>query len=199
MAAADEAELRHMVATAAAYDQGPIAFRYPRGEVVGLELPIDGKLLEIGKGRILKEGSRAAILCLGTRLQACLQAARELGEEGIAVTVADARFAKPLDTHLIEQLARHHELLVTVEDGSIGGFSSHVLHYLASRDFLTGTRVRPMVLPDRFIAHGTPAEQYADAGLDSNRIVAEILAASSDAKLPLPRAAVNGNASRVQH
>jgi 1-deoxy-D-xylulose-5-phosphate synthase len=179
MAASDEIELRHMVATAAAYEDGPIAFRYPRGETTGSELPDDGRLLEIGKGRILKDGSHAAILCLGTRLQPCLQAARELAEDGVSVTVADARFAKPLDAALIERLARHHEVLVTVEDGSIGGFSSHVLHHLATNDLLGSVRVRPMMLPDRFIAHGAPAEQYADAGLDANRIVAEILGALS--------------------
>jgi 1-deoxy-D-xylulose-5-phosphate synthase len=186
MAASDEIELRHMVATAAAYDDGPIAFRYPRGETTGLELPNDGALLDIGKGRILAEGDRVAILCLGTRLHACRDAARQLAEDGIAVTVADARFAKPLDTALIERLARHHEVLVTVEDGSIGGFSSHVLHHLAARDLLGTLRVRPLTLPDRFIAHGTPAEQYADAGLDANRIVAEIFGALSKAAAPLP-------------
>jgi 1-deoxy-D-xylulose-5-phosphate synthase len=174
------------LATAAAYGDGPIAFRYPRGETSGLELPNDGALLDIGKGRILAEGDRVAILCLGTRLHACREAARQLAEDGISVTLADARFAKPLDTALIEQLACHHEVLLTVEDGSIGGFSSHVLHHLAARDLLGTLRVRPLTLPDRFIAHATPAEQYADAGLDANRIVAEIFAALSKAAAPLP-------------
>jgi 1-deoxy-D-xylulose-5-phosphate synthase len=175
MAAADEAELRHMVATAAAYDEGPIAFRYPRGDVTGLNDIGPATPLEIGKGRILKEGGRIAILSIGTRLEACLQAANELAVYGLEPTVADARFAKPLDTELVERLARGHEALIIVEDGSIGGFGSHVLQHLALCDLLRNLRVRPLALPDRFIAHGTQAEQYADAGLNSERIVSEAL------------------------
>jgi 1-deoxy-D-xylulose-5-phosphate synthase len=177
MAASDEVELRHMVATAAAYDEGPIAFRYPRGEAAGLELPDEGKPFEIGKGRVHLEGNDVALLSLGTRLHACLRAAQDLAARGVSVTIADARFAKPLDTALVEQLARNHGVLITVEDGSIGGFSSHVLHHLAARDLLSAVRMRAMMLPDRFIAHGTQAEQYADAGLDSDWIVAEAMSA----------------------
>ncbi|HFA60198.1 MAG TPA: 1-deoxy-D-xylulose-5-phosphate synthase, partial [Rhodospirillales bacterium] len=179
MAAADEAELMHMVATAAAYDAGPIAFRYPRGPGVGVELPERGRVLEIGRGRILREGTRAAILSLGTRLPEALRAARMLEEaHGISVTVADARFAKPMDVELIERLARAHELLITIEEGSTGGFGAHVLEHLARRDLIgRSLRVRPMTLPDRFIPHGTMAEQYEDAGLSARHIVAEVLAA----------------------
>jgi 1-deoxy-D-xylulose-5-phosphate synthase len=174
MAPSDAIELRRMVATAAAYDEGPIAFRYPRGETSGRDNPDECRTLEIGKGRVVAEGHDVALLSLGSRLDACLEASHELGAEGVAVTVADARFCKPLDMALIEQLARHHEFLVIVEEGSIGGFSSHVLHLLATADLLGGVRVRSMILPDRFIAHGTPAEQYRDAGLDSAAIVREI-------------------------
>jgi 1-deoxy-D-xylulose-5-phosphate synthase len=176
MAAADEAELAAMVATAVAYDDGPIAFRYPRGETTGMELPPQRKLLEIGRGRIIREGTKLAILSLGTRLGPSLMAAQQLEKEGISTTVADARFAKPIDGALIEKLARHHEALLIVEEGAVGGFASHVLHHLATHDLLDRLKVRPMTLPDRFIGHGTQAEQYADAGLDSSMIVSQALA-----------------------
>ncbi len=175
MAAADEVELMHMVATAAAYDSGPIAFRYPRGEGVGLDLPERGSLLPIGKGRVLKEGGRAAILSYGTRLAEVLAAAELLAQRGLPVTVADARFAKPLDTDLVGRLAREHEVLVTVEEGSVGGFGSLVLHHLACAGGLDrGLRVRPMVLPDLFIDHESPAKQYEEAGLSARHIVATV-------------------------
>jgi 1-deoxy-D-xylulose-5-phosphate synthase len=178
MAAADEAELKHMVATAAAYDEGPIAFRYPRGEGVGVELPERGRPLDIGRGRILREGTSIALLSLGTRLGACLQAAEQLAAYGLSATVADARFAKPLDKQLVTQLARHHEVLVTVEEGSIGGFASHVLQHLAETGVLdSGLKVRPITLPDRFIDHGKPDEMYKSVGLDAQGIVATVFTA----------------------
>src|SRR5262249_39172315 len=136
MAAADEAELVHMVATAVAIDDRPSAFRYPRGEGVGVELPDRGQILPIGKGRVLREGTKVAILSYGTRLQECLQAAEELGARGLSTTVADARFAKPLDTDLVKRLAKEHEVLITVEEGAIGGFSAFVLTYLAEQGML---------------------------------------------------------------
>ncbi len=172
MAAADEAELMHMIATAAAIDDGPSAVRYPRGEGTGVTLPERGKPLEIGKGRILREGTSIAILNLGARLQECLAAADELGARGLSTTVADARFAKPLDEALVRRLAREHEVLITIEEGTVGGFSSFVLHFLATNGFLDlGLKIRPMVLPDRFIAHGTPQGMYEDAGLNAHQIV----------------------------
>ncbi len=173
MAAADEAELVHMVATAAAYDEGPIAFRYPRGEGIGVPLPERGVPLPIGKGRILREGSHLAIVSLGARLAECLKAAEELTARGFAPTVADARFAKPLDRELIARLAREHPALITIEEGSIGGFGSQVQQFLLEEGVLDrGTlKLRSMVLPDRFIDHGTPAGQYAEAGLDAAAIV----------------------------
>ena len=178
MAAADEAELVHMVATAAAYDDGPIAFRYPRGEGVGVDLPAEGVPLAIGKGRILREGSRVALLSLGTRLAECLKAAEDLGALGLSTTVADARFAKPLDIDLVTRLAREHEVLVTVEEGSIGGFGSFVLHALADSGLLDGAcRVRSMVLPDVYLDHDKPEALYARCGLDSRGIVAKVFEA----------------------
>jgi 1-deoxy-D-xylulose-5-phosphate synthase len=178
MAAADELELMHMVATAAQIDDRPSAFRYPRGEGVGIELPAKGTPLEIGKGRILREGTKIAILSFGTRLGECLIAAEDLGAKGLSVTVADARFAKPLDTDLIERLAREHEVLITIEEGSVGGFASQVLQHLASTGRLDhGLKVRPMILPDRFIDHAAPAKQYEQAGLNAPQIVATALAA----------------------
>jgi 1-deoxy-D-xylulose-5-phosphate synthase len=178
MAAADEAELVHMVATAAAYDQGPIAFRYPRGEGVGVDMPVEGVPLEIGRGRIVKEGTRIALLSLGTRLSEALKAAEELGALGLSTTVADARFAKPLDIDLVTRLAREHEVLVTVEEGSIGGFGSFVLHALADRGLLDGKcRVRSMVLPDAYLDHDKPEVMYARAGLDAKGIVAKVFEA----------------------
>jgi 1-deoxy-D-xylulose-5-phosphate synthase len=177
MAPADAVELRRMLATAIAHEDGPIAMRYPRGEAAGIDQPGESRPLAIGKGRLLREGIDVALLSLGGRLGAALAAAETLEAEGISVTVADARFCKPLDTELIEGLARHHALLVTVEDGAAGGFSAHVLRHLAERDLLARTRVRALTLPDRPIAHGTPAEQYAEAGLDAAGIAAAIRAA----------------------
>jgi 1-deoxy-D-xylulose-5-phosphate synthase len=178
MAAADEAELRHMVRTAADYDDGPISFRYPRGNGVGVEMPERGSFLEIGKGRVLREGSKVALLSFGTRLQDCLLAAEELSAAGLSTTVADARFAKPLDEDLVRRLAREHEVLVTVEEGAIGGFATQVLHFLAHQGLLeTGLKVRPLVLPDVFTDHAKPEKMYADAGLDSAGIVRTVFAA----------------------
>ena len=178
MAAADEAELRHMVRTAAAYDDGPIAFRYPRGNGVGVEMPERGSVLEIGKGRIVKEGTKVALLSFGTRLQDCLIAAEELDAAGLSATVADARFAKPLDEDMIRRLARSHEVLITVEEGSVGGFASHVLQFLATEGLLdNGLKVRPLVLPDAFTDHAKPEKMYADAGLDAAGIVRSVFAA----------------------
>jgi len=176
MAPADEAELMHMVATAAAYDDGPIAFRYPRGEGVGIDLPERGQVLEIGRGRVIRRGRTVALLALGTRLADCLKAADELDAMGISTTVADARFAKPLDKGLIEALARNHDLVVTVEEGAIGGFAAHVQQHLLEAGLLDGAhaRLRSMMLPDRFVDQGTPAGQMADAGLDAASIVAKV-------------------------
>ena len=177
MAAADEAELKHMVATAAAIDDRPSAFRYPRGEGFGVELPEAGQVLEIGKGRIVREGSAVAILSLGTRLHEALKAADQLATFGLSATVADARFAKPLDHDLIRRLAQNHEVLITIEEGSVGGFGSHVLQYLATAGLLDrGLKVRPMVLPDVFIDHDKPEKMYETAGLDAQGIVATVLA-----------------------
>jgi 1-deoxy-D-xylulose-5-phosphate synthase len=172
MAAADEAELKHMVRTAVAYDAGPISFRYPRGEGVGVDLPARGEILEIGKGRVVKQGSKVALLSFGTRLADCLLAAEDLDAAGLSTTVADARFAKPLDLDLIRQLARHHEVLVTVEEGSIGGFGAHVLHMLAHEGFLDGQlKVRPLAMPDIFMDQAKPEAMNAMAGLDRKGIV----------------------------
>ena len=172
MAAADELELMHMVATAAAIDDRPSSFRYPRGEGIGIDLPARGTPLEIGKGRILREGTKIAILSFGTRLAECLVAAEDLGAKGLSTTVADARFAKPLDTDLIRRLAREHEVLITIEEGAVGGFASHVLQHLATTGMMDhGLKVRPMVLPDRFIDQASPARQYEWAGLDAASIV----------------------------
>ena len=176
MAAADEAELVHMVATAAAHDEGPIAFRYPRGEGVGVELPERGVPLEIGKGRVLREGARVALLSFGTRLAEVLVAAEALAARGLAPTVADARFAKPLDRDLILRLAHEHEALITIEEGAIGGFGSHVAQLLAEeRVFDTGLKFRSMVLPDVFIDQASPAAMYAVAGMSAAQIEAKVL------------------------
>ncbi len=175
MAAADEAELVHMVATAAAHDSGPIAFRYPRGEGVGVDMPQVGVPLEIGRGRVLREGNRVALVSLGTRRAEALKAAEELEIRGLSTTVADARFAKPLDEELILRLAREHELLITIEEGSVGGFGSHVLQLLSDRGAIDrGLKVRAMVLPDTFIDHDKPERMYAQAGLDSSAIIAKV-------------------------
>ncbi|APG83704.1 1-deoxy-D-xylulose-5-phosphate synthase [Sinorhizobium americanum] len=178
MAAADEAELKHMVRTAAAYDEGPISFRYPRGEGVGVELPDRGEILAIGKGRIIKEGTKVALLSFGTRLADCLLAAEDLDAAGLSTTVADARFAKPLDQALIRRLARDHEVLITIEEGAIGGFASHVLHFLAEEGLLDGgLKVRPMVLPDIWVEQAKPESMYAQAGLDRAGIVSTVFKA----------------------
>jgi 1-deoxy-D-xylulose-5-phosphate synthase len=179
MAAADEVELAHMVATAAQIDDRPSAFRYPRGEGYGLPMPEQGSPLEIGKGRIVREGSTVALLSYGARLQECVKAAEMLGTQGLSTTVADARFAKPLDSDLIMELARNHELLITIEEGAIGGFGAHVLQLLAEKGALeqSGFKVRSMVLPDVFIDQDSPAAMYARAGLDANGIVAKVFEA----------------------
>jgi 1-deoxy-D-xylulose-5-phosphate synthase len=178
MAAADEADLVHMVATAAAIDDRPSALRYPRGEGIGVALPERGIPLEIGKGRIIREGTKVALLSFGARLSECLKAADELAGFGLSTTVADARFAKPLDTELVLRLAREHEVLITIEEGAIGGFGAYVLQALADNAALeNGLKVRTMVLPDVFIDQDTPAAMYAAAGLDAHGIVAKVFAA----------------------
>jgi 1-deoxy-D-xylulose-5-phosphate synthase len=178
MAAADELELMHMVATQVGIDDRPSAVRYPRGDGIGIQLPDRGTPMQIGRGRVIQEGSKVAILNLGTRLQECLKAAKELDAYGLATTVADARFMKPLDTQLVARLACEHELLITIEEGAIGGFGSHVVHYLALNGFLESRlKVRPMVLPDRFIDHNAPALQYDEAGLNARHIVAMAMTA----------------------
>jgi 1-deoxy-D-xylulose-5-phosphate synthase len=180
MAAADEAELVHMVATAAAFDEGPIAFRYPRGEGVGVDLPARGAVLEIGRGRIIREGAKVAILSLGARLSEALKAAEDLAGYGISTTVADARFAKPLDQELLFRLAAEHEVLITIEEGSIGGFGSFVMQALSEAGVFDGIgaknlKFRAMVLSDRFLDQDKPEKLYAKAGLDAKAIVAKIL------------------------
>ena len=175
MAAGDEADLVHMVATAAAHDSGPIALRYPRGEGVGVDMPEIGVPLPIGRGRVMREGTHVALLSLGTRLTEALKAAEELDARGLSTTVADARFMKPLDEELVLRLAREHEVLITVEEGAIGGFGSHVMQLLAERGALDrGIKVRPMILPDVFIDHDKPDRMYARAGLDSAAIIAKV-------------------------
>lgn len=188
MAPSDEVELAHMVATSAAYDEGPIAFRFPRGEGFGLQpVPARGEVLQIGRGRVLREGTKVALLSYGARLQECLRAAEELAARGLSCTVADARFAKPLDTALVERLAREHAVMVTIEEGSVGGFGALVMHHLALRGaFDHGLRFRPMALPDRYIDHDKPERQYAEAGLDAAAIVAVVGAALGDAALTQP-------------
>jgi 1-deoxy-D-xylulose-5-phosphate synthase len=172
MAAADEAELVHMVATAASYDEGPIAFRYPRGEGTGVALPVRGKVLKIGKGRVLREGKDVAIVSVGTRLQAALGAAERLQSRGISCTVADARFVKPFDRELVRRLAQSHHMLITIEEGAIGGFGSQVLDYLVNNDLMrSGLSVRTLILPDEFQDHDDPQKQYARAGLNAADIV----------------------------
>ncbi|HEY4136662.1 MAG TPA: 1-deoxy-D-xylulose-5-phosphate synthase [Alphaproteobacteria bacterium] len=178
MAAADEAELFNMVATQAAIDDRPSALRYPRGEGFGVALPLRGEVLPIGKGRILREGTSVAIVSFGARLREALSAADMLAGFGLSATVADARFAKPLDTDMLRRLAREHEVLITLEEGSVGGFGAQVMQYLALEGLLDGgVKIRPMTLPDRFIDHETPAKQYAEAGLDAAHIVATAMAA----------------------
>jgi len=179
MAAADEAELVHMVATAVAYNDGPIAFRYPRGEGSGIVMPKQGEILEIGKGRILKEGSDVAILSFGAHLGEVATAIDYMESVGVSVTLADARFAKPLDTALIRQLAKNHKALITIEQGAQGGFGAMVLHELANTGQLDGRlAVRTMTLPDRFIDQAAPDAMYADAGLTAIDISATALEAA---------------------
>lgn len=178
MAASDEAELIHMVATAASYDNGPIAFRYPRGAGTGIELPEEGRLLEIGKGRIVKEGNNVAILSYGARLSECLLAAEMLEKKGIIPTIADARFAKPLDESLIRDLATHHEQLIVIEEGSIGGFGSYVLEFLNRENLLGKCRVKTLHLPDMFQDQDTPEKQYEAAGLSAEYILKTLIASS---------------------
>jgi len=190
MAAADEAELVHMVATAAAIDDGPSAVRYPRGEGLGVSLPARGEVLPIGRGRVLREGGKIAILSLGARLADALRAADELAARGLPATVADARFAKPLDHALIERLAREHEVLITIEEAAAGGFGAAVLHHLAWRGLLDrGLKVRPMTLPDRFIDHDSPKMQLGEAGLTARDIVVTAIDAlgQSEALSPVAR------------
>jgi 1-deoxy-D-xylulose-5-phosphate synthase len=178
MAAGDEAELFHMVATCAAIDDTPSAVRYPRGDGIGIALPERGVPLEIGRGRIMREGTKIALLSFGGRLSECMKAAQELGTYGLSTTVADARFAKPLDTDLINRLAREHEVMITIEEGAIGGFGSHVLNHLAMNGSLDhGLKIRTMVLPDIFLDHESPQAQYDLAGLNARHIVAMALSA----------------------
>jgi len=188
MAAADEAELMHMVATAVAIDDRPCAFRYPRGEATGaVEIPARGTALEIGKGRILREGTKVAILSYGTRLAEALMAANELGARGLTTTVADARFAKPLDQDLIRRLAVEHEVLITIEDGAVGGFAAFVMGFMAREGLLdNGLKMRPMTLPDAWIDHDKPERQYETAGLTAKHIVATALHALGRDKVESP-------------
>jgi 1-deoxy-D-xylulose-5-phosphate synthase len=176
MAASDEVELTNMVATAAAIDDRPSALRYPRGEGIGLERPKAGTPLEIGKGRVIREGNSIAILSLGARMQQCLLAAEKLSAYGLSTTVADARFAKPLDRDLIRRLVREHEVLITVEEGAIGGFAAHVMQFLAQEGLMDrGLKIRPMTLPDVFIDQDSPEKMYEAAGLDAKSIVSTAL------------------------
>jgi len=190
MAAADEVELRHMVATAVAYDGGPISFRYPRGEGVGLDMPERGSVLEIGKGVIRREGTKVALLSFGGRMAECLKAAEELDAAGLSTTVADARFAKPLDMDMIRRLAREHEVLVTVEEGSVGGFGSHVLTRLAEEGLLdNGLKVRTLALPDAYLDQDKPDAMYALAGLDCDGVMKTVFTALGSASLSAPQRA----------
>jgi 1-deoxy-D-xylulose-5-phosphate synthase len=178
MAAADEAELMHMVATARSIDDRPSALRYPRGEGMGVPLPKEGQVLAIGKGRIMREGSSVAVLNFGARLAECLKAADKLSAYGLSATIADMRFAKPLDTELVRRLAQNHEVLLTIEEGAIGGFGSHVLHFCAWDGLLDqGLKIRTLVLPDRFLEQDTPERMYEAAKLESKSIVAAALSA----------------------
>jgi 1-deoxy-D-xylulose-5-phosphate synthase len=178
MAPSDELELMHMVRTAAEIDDRPSAFRYPRGEGIGLDLPTRGEVLPIGKGRIIREGTKVALLSYGCRMVEVLKAADELGAKGLSTTVADARFCKPIDSDLVRRLAREHEVLITIEEGSIGGFATHVMHDLAHAGLLeSGVKIRPMTLPDIFIDHDAPQKQYDVAGLNARHIVSQALVA----------------------
>jgi 1-deoxy-D-xylulose-5-phosphate synthase len=199
MAASDEAELKHMIATAVAIDDRPSAVRFPRGEGFGVALPVRGEVLPIGKGRVVREGTDIALLCLGARLRECLKAADALTAQGLSTTVVDARFAKPLDEDLIARLAREHEVLVTVEEGAMGGFGAHVLTMLAQSGRLdSGLKVRTMTLPDRFVSHAKPDEQYEDAGLQANHIVETAMNALGRSKRSLKVVGRIGAAARRQ-
>ena len=192
MCPSDEAELAHMVATAAAFDSGPIAVRYPRGNGVGVPLPEKHKILPIGKGRVVRTGDDIAVLSIGTRLAACLDAAEKMMADGVNITVADARFAKPLDGDLLATLATSHKHILIVEEGSPGGFSAHAINYLANHGYLDrGCRVRSLTLPDVFIDHDSQDGQLASAGLDSAGILASLrsmteLPSSAELGAPLP-------------
>ena len=187
MAASDEAELMHMTRTAADYDEGPISFRYPRGEGVGVELPERGSIIEIGKGRVVKEGTKVALLSFGTRLADCLLAAEDLDASGLSTTVADARFAKPLDHDLIRQLASEHEVLITIEEGAVGGFGSHVAHYLSHAGLLDGgLKFRPLVMPDIYMDQASPDNMYMQAKLDRAGIIDVVFKALGTEKTVLP-------------
>jgi 1-deoxy-D-xylulose-5-phosphate synthase len=179
MAPSDEAEMVHMVATQVAINDHPSALRYPRGEGRGVEMPDVGVPLEIGKGRVVREGSKIALLSFGTRLAECEKAADELVAHGLSTTIADARFMKPLDTELVLKLARDHEILITIEEGSVGGFGSHVAQFLTDQGALDSgmVRFRSLVLPDVFLDHDTPAAMYGRAGLDAKGIVAKVFEA----------------------
>jgi 1-deoxy-D-xylulose-5-phosphate synthase len=184
MAAADESDLVHMVATQVAINDRPSALRYPRGEGVGVEMPVEGVPLEIGKGRIIRQGSKIAILSLGTRLAESLKAAEELASYGLSTTVADARFSKPLDTDLVLRLANEHEVLITIEEGAIGGFAAQVYQTLSDNGALDkGLKIRSMILPDLFIDQDSPNAMYAKAGLDSKGIVAKVFEALGREKI----------------
>ncbi len=188
MAAGDEAELRHMVATAAAYDEGPVAFRYPRGDGLGVELPERGSVLEIGKGRVLREGKSVALVNFGTRLGEVLAAGEKLQAYGLNPTIADMRFLKPLDEKLLSRLAREHELLITVEEGGIGGFGGHVASFLALNGLLDGKlKFRPLFLPDTFVEQASVNDMYAAAGLDRAGIVSMALTTLGIGDKVLPR------------
>ena len=183
MAAGDEAELVHMVRTAVSYDEGPLAFRYPRGEGVGVDMPERGEELTIGRGRILREGGKVALLSFGGRLHEVMKAADELAAHGYPATVADARFAKPLDTEMVERLVREHEVVLTIEEASIGGFATQVLEHLAKNDLIKdGLKIRPMHLPDRFQDQASPFDMYDEAELNAKHIVQTALLAFGDEK-----------------
>lgn len=187
MAASDEAELMHMTRTAAEYDEGPISFRYPRGEGVGVELPERGSIIEIGKGRVVKEGTKVALLSFGTRLADCLLAAEDLDASGLSTTVADARFAKPLDQDLIRRLASEHEMLITIEEGAVGGFGSHVSHFLSHEGLLDGgLKFRPLVMPDIYMDQASPDAMYMQAKLDRAGILDVVFKALGTEKTVLP-------------
>ena len=187
MAASDEAELMHMTRTASEYDEGPISFRYPRGEGVGVELPERGSIIEIGKGRVVKEGTKVALLSFGTRLADCLLAAEDLDASGLSTTVADARFAKPLDQDLIRRLASEHEMLITVEEGAVGGFGSHVSHFLSHEGLLDGgLKFRPLVMPDIYMDQASPDAMYMQAKLDRAGILDVVFKALGAEKTVLP-------------